>query len=116
MLEYWIGKKTGFHADYGNNNGNGGGIDYTGGFQFSSGNYFEIILAYRNGSSITTEWHIADGSTNSGSTYSSNVGYRDATGYHGSTAGSWSDNALTDKGSAYHIGSSNVLSVWITDG
>ena len=114
MLEYWIGKKTGFHADYGNNAG-GGGVDYTGGFQFNSGNYFEIVLAYRNGSVDSTEWHIADGSSTSGGTYFSNCGYRNQQNYASAFVGAWSDNTTT-KGSTYNIGSSNVLSVWITNG
>ena len=115
MLEYWIGKRQGFHADYGNNAGVGGGITFTGGFQYSSGNYFEIVLAYRNGSVDTTEWHIADGSTTSGGTYFSNCGYRSQVSYGSAFVGSWSSNT-TSKGSTYNIDSSNVLSVWITNG
>ena len=47
------------------------------------------------------------------STYYANYGFRDGTSYNGGYVGNWVD-STTQK--TYAISSTNVMSIWITDG
>jgi len=107
LAAYFGGYGEGFHAK------TGGGVDYTAGWSKAGLGNFEIILSYRNGSQALGEWHIADGSILDGSTYASNIGYRNEPDFS-AEVGSWSDTS-TQKAAQYAISSSNVLSVWVTD-
>ena len=75
---------------------------------------FEIHLGIREGSKTTTEFHLADGNTSSGATYSPNIGWRVDGTHGGSKVGSWS-NGTAEKAQQYNIDGSNVLSVWLSD-
>jgi len=108
MINYWLGVQGGFHAAAGDS-----GRDFTGGWSKAGITYLEIVLAHRNGSQSDSEWHIADGDTLDGGTYSSNIGYRNQSSYYGNHVGSWSA-GTTEKSSTYDIDSGNVLSVWLT--
>jgi hypothetical protein len=72
-----------------------------------------IALGTRdNANGSADHWMIATGHT-SGSTYYSNYGYRDHGGYASYDVGNW------ESGSGAHphqISSTNVMSIWITDG
>jgi hypothetical protein len=106
LAAYFGGYGEGFHAV---TDGSG---DYTAGWSKAGLGNFEIILAYRGGSQSLDEWHIVDGSTLDGTTYHSNIGYRQ--GYSSQHVGSWTSNQ-SDKSSTYDMSASNVLSVWVTD-
>ena len=75
---------------------------------------FEIHLGIREGSKTTTEFHLADGNTTAGATYSPNIGWRVDGTHGGSKVGSWSHGS-TEKAQQYNIDGSNVLSVWLSD-
>jgi hypothetical protein len=72
-----------------------------------------IALGTRDGSSFSTDhWMIATGDTGS-STYRANYGYRDNSSYASYDVGNW------ESGNVVHpnqISSTNVMSIWITDG
>jgi len=109
FIDYFLGLRAGFHS------GNDGGADFDAGFTKAGLGPFEIVLASRDGNPSTEEWHIADGTDTGGSTFYSNVGYRDRASYPGNHVGSWTDNT-SNKSGAYDIDSGNVLSIWLTDG
>ena len=75
---------------------------------------FEIHLGFREGVKSTTEFHLADGNTSPGSTYSPNIGWRDDGTHGGSKVGSWST-GTAEKDAQYNIDSGNVISVWLSD-
>ena len=75
---------------------------------------FEIHLGIREGSKTTTEFHLADGNTTAGATYSPNIGWRVDGTHGGSKVGSWS-NGTAEKAQQYNIDNGNVLSVWLSD-
>lgn len=75
---------------------------------------FEIHLGIREGSKTTTEFHLADGNTSPGATYSPNIGWRVDGTHGGSKVGSWS-NGTAEKDQQYNIDGGNVLSVWLSD-
>ena len=75
---------------------------------------FEIHLGVREGSKTTTEFHLADGNTTPGATYSPNIGWRVDGTHGGSKVGSWS-NGTAEKDQQYNIDGGNVLSVWLSD-
>ena len=75
---------------------------------------FELHLGYREGVKSTTEFHLVDGNTSPGATYSPNIGWRDDGTHGGSKVGSWST-GTAEKDAAYNIDSENVLSVWLSD-
>ncbi len=115
LVEYFGGYGEGFHA------GEGGTADYTGGFRDpnNTSHHFEIVLCYRDGGQTLAgsamEWHIVDGdssATSTGGTYASNYGYRVSSSYGSANAGTMNPTA----GSRSSISSSNVMSIWVTDG
>ena len=75
---------------------------------------FEIHLGFREGTQSTTEFHLADGNTTAGATYSPNVGWRIDGTHGGSKVGSWSS-GNAEKDAQYNIDGSNVLSIWLSD-
>ena len=76
---------------------------------------FEIHLGFREGNKTTEEFHLVDGNTSPGSTYSPNIGWRDTSqSYAGANVGSWS-NSTGAKSGDYTIDSGNVLSIWLSD-
>lgn len=114
LIKYFLGTRAGFHASN-NSGGQRPGIDYIATWSKSSLS-FDIILARREGSPQTDEWHIQDGVQAANSTYSPNYGYRYAPGntYDQDAVGSWSSGSAA-KASTYNIDSGNVMSIWITD-
>jgi hypothetical protein len=104
LTNYFKGVGAGFHSVG----------EYSGtGWSKAGLGIFDISLNYRDGSTNTDEWHIADGSTGPTVTYYSNIGYRSGT-YSSRNVGSWSSGTGT-KNSIYRISATNVLSVWLTD-
>ena len=80
-----------------------------------NGGPYEIHLGFRETSQSLDEWQLADGNNTSGATYAPNIGYRiSAQSYSGANVGSWSSNSV-GKGGTYLVGSSNVLSCWVSD-
>ena len=75
---------------------------------------FEIHLGIREGNKTTTEFHFVDGNTDSGATYTPNIGWRVDSTHGGANVGSWS-HGTSSKSSDYAIDSSNVLSIWLSD-
>ena len=111
---YFSGQRDGFHS--GATHTYGGGTDYVAYWQSSGGDGYDIILAKREGSASTTEWHIAEGVSDATSTYAPNYGYRSgdlAVDYHTMNVGAF--NNSTDGKDTYAITSSNVMSIWLTD-
>ena len=116
LVNYFGGYGEGFHASEPGNSPS----DYQGGWEDpnNSGEVFEIVLCYREGSQSLSagscEWHIVDGdsSANStGGTYASNYGYRESGSYPAANVGTMNQQA----GSRSAISSSNVMSIWVTD-
>ena len=107
---YFTGSRAGFDSGTGEPS-----ADYNANWTKASRS-FSIFLAKRGGSAQTDEWHLADGNNTSASTYTPNMGYRDASGqvYHAGNVGSWSNDSLA-KASTYAIDASNVLSIWLSD-
>jgi len=111
LIDYFLGLRAGFNAE----NSTSASYDFDGAFEKSGEGPFDIVLAYRTGASSDDEWHLADGSVQTNTTYSSNIGYRVRTDYQGNHVGSWTSGSAI-KSSSYDISSSNVLSIWLTDG
>ena len=115
LADFMEGSATGFSIG-----GNVGGTpteDYAAYWSKSGSNPtgpFEIHLGYREGNKTTTEFHFVDGNTDSGATYTPNVGWRHESTHGGANVGSWSHSSST-KSADYAIDSGNVLSVWLSD-
>ena len=106
---YFSGQRDGFHADRHT-------VDYDAYWPTSGSNGFGVILAKRDGSASSTEWHIAEGVDDATSTYAPNYGYRSgdtSVEYHTANVGAF--NSSTSGKDTYAIGSSNVMSIWLTD-
>ena len=116
LADFFEGSATGFSI--GGSVGGSPVEDYAAYWSKSGSNPtgpFEIHLGYREGTKTTEEFHLVDGNTSPGSTYSPNIGWRDTTQtYKGASVGSWSSDS-SHKAEAYDIDSGNVLSVWLSD-
>ena len=111
LANFFAGSGTGFTVGGSANN------DFTAHWSKSGSSPtgpFEIHLGIREGSKTTTEFHLADGNTTAGATYSPNIGWRVDNTHGGSKVGSWS-NGTAEKATQYNIDGSNVLSVWLSD-
>lgn len=110
LADFFVGSDTGFSI--------GGTTEDYAAYWSKSGasptGPFEIHLGYREGVKTTTEFHLADGNTTAGATYSPNIGWRVDGTHGGSKVGSWS-NGTSEKAQQYNIDGSNVLSVWLSD-
>ena len=115
LAHFFDGSGTGFSV--GGSTGGSINEDYAA-YWSKSGNSvtgpFEIHLGVREGSKTTTEFHLADGNTTPGATYSPNIGWRVDGTHGGSKVGSWS-NGTSEKDQQYNIDGSNVVSVWLSD-
>lgn len=78
---------------------------------------FGLVLHSRGNNPQTDHWMIADGQSDTGSTYHPNIGFRasDISGsYAGKHVGSWVSSTGTKSSSAL-MDNANVFSVWLTD-
>jgi len=78
---------------------------------------FSLVLHSRGNTPQTDHWMIADGQTNSGSTYHPNIGFRATSSsgsYSGKNVGSWTDSQQAKSSDAL-MDNANVFSVWLTD-
>jgi hypothetical protein len=118
--DYFCGESPGFSS------GVTGGGNYNVGW-YKDNQYYMILLNNRSGSPQTDHWMIADGQSNSGSTYQANIGYRGGSAstrsspssYHSAYVGAWEDwpyaGTTTPRNSQYDIDTGNVLSIWLTN-
>ena len=115
LANFFAGSGTGFSV--GGSTGGSVNEDYAAYWSKSGASPtgpFEIHLGIREGSKTTTEFHLADGNTSAGATYSPNIGWRVDNTHGGSKVGSWS-NGTGEKDAQYNIDGGNVLSVWLSD-
>jgi hypothetical protein len=92
--------------------GNGPAFYYVNGWDGKSPK-LTIALGTRDGANFSADhWMIATGDTGS-STYRANYGYRDNSSYASYDVGNWESGNVTHPN---QISSTNVMSIWITDG
>jgi hypothetical protein len=92
--------------------GNGRGFQAYSGWDNKTANLGITLTTRDNSARDPTHWMIVTGRTSS-STFFPNYGFRDDPTYGGSNVGNWED-TTTQK--TYPISSTNVMSIWITDG
>ena len=113
-LNYFRGTGDGFHHD-----GTGGSTNYYHAYWQKSPSPFTFsgLLHSRSGSGQLDHWMIADGQSQSPSTYYANIGFRgDTSGssFASKNVGSWTDTS-TPKSTDALMADDNVFSVWVTD-
>lgn len=117
LLSYFTGGSAGFSAfpTISSQSGNEYNAWWTSG---SNTNLkFSLVLHSRGNSVQTDHWMVASGSSNSGSTYHPNIGFRGISAgdsFAGKHVGSWVDSTSTKSSSAL-MDDANVFSVWLTD-
>ena len=113
-LDYFRGGRDGFHHD-----GSGTGTNYFNAYwQKSPSPYtFSGLLHSRTGTAQLDHWMIADGQSNTPSTYYANIGFRgdsSTASFASKNVGSWTDSS-TPKAADKLMADDNVFSVWVTD-